>query len=33
MSAWGAAASIVVLLIWVYYTAQLVLMGAEFTNV
>jgi membrane protein len=23
----------VVVLIWVYYTAQLVLMGAEFTNV
>jgi membrane protein len=32
-STYGAAASIVVLLIWVYYTAQLVLMGAEFTNV
>src|SRR5438132_4623845 len=30
---YGAAASIVVILIWVYYTAQLVLMGAEFTNV
>jgi membrane protein len=29
----GAAASIVVGLIWVYYSAQLVLMGAEFTNV
>ena len=28
-----AAASLVVVLIWVYYTAQLVLMGAEFTNV
>jgi membrane protein len=33
MSAWGAAACIVVVLIWVYYIAQLVLMGAEFTNV
>jgi membrane protein len=32
-STYGAAASIVVLLIWIYYTAQLVLMGAEFTNV
>jgi membrane protein len=29
-STYGAAASIVVVLIWVYYTAQLVLMGAEF---
>jgi hypothetical protein len=32
-STFGAAASVVVVLIWVYYTAQLVLMGAEFTNV
>jgi membrane protein len=32
-STYGAAASIVVVLIWVYYTAQLVLLGAEFTNV
>jgi membrane protein len=32
-STYGAAASIVVVLIWVYYTAQLVLMGAEFTSV
>jgi membrane protein len=32
-STYGAAASIVVVLIWVYYCAQLVLMGAEFTNV
>jgi membrane protein len=32
-SSYGAAASIVVVLIWVYYSAQLVLMGAEFTNV
>lgn len=29
-SMYGAAASIVVLLIWVYYTAQIVLFGAEF---
>src|SRR5262249_40287245 len=32
-STYGAAASIVVLLIWVYYSSQLVLMGAEFTRV
>jgi membrane protein len=32
-STYGAAASIVVVLIWVYYSAQLILMGAEFTNV
>jgi len=32
-STYGAAASIVVVLIWVYYTARLVLMGAEFTTV
>lgn len=32
-STYGAAASIVVVLIWVYYSAQIVLMGAEFTNV
>ena len=32
-STYGAAASVVVLLIWVYYSSQLVLMGAEFTRV
>jgi membrane protein len=32
-STYGAAASIVVVLIWVYYSAQLVLLGAEFTKV
>jgi membrane protein len=31
-STYGAAASIVVVLIWVYYSAQIVLFGAEFTN-
>jgi membrane protein len=31
-STYGAAASIVVLLIWVYYSAQIVLFGAEFTH-
>ena len=31
-STWGAAASVVVVLIWVYYTSQIVLLGAEFTN-
>jgi membrane protein len=32
-STYGAAASIVVILIWVFYSAQIVLFGAEFTNV
>jgi membrane protein len=32
-SAYGAAGSFVVLLIWVYYSAQIVLYGAEFTHV
>jgi membrane protein len=32
-SKYGASASIVVVLIWVYYSAQIVLFGAEFTNV
>jgi membrane protein len=30
-SAFGAAGSLVVLLMWVYYTAQIFLLGAEFT--
>jgi membrane protein len=30
-SAYGAAGSLVVLLIWVYYSAQIFLLGAEFT--
>jgi membrane protein len=32
-SAYGAAASLVVLLLWVYYSAQILLFGAEFTRV
>jgi len=31
-SAYGAAASVVVILIWVYYSAQILLFGAEFTR-
>lgn len=32
-SAYGAAASLVIVLIWVYYSAQIFLFGAEFTKV
>ena len=32
-SSYGAAGSIVVLLVWVYYSAQVALLGAEFTRV
>lgn len=32
-SAYGAAGSFVVMLVWVYYSAQLILFGAEFTQV
>jgi membrane protein len=32
-STYGASASVVVVLIWVYYSAQIVLWGAEFANV
>jgi uncharacterized BrkB/YihY/UPF0761 family membrane protein len=32
-STYGRAAAFVVLLIWVYYSSQLVLMGAEFTRI
>jgi len=31
-STYGAAASIIIVLIWVYYSSQIVLMGAEFTH-
>jgi membrane protein len=32
-SAYGAAASLVVIVVWVYYSAQILLFGAEFTKV
>jgi membrane protein len=32
-SAFGAAGSLVVLMLWVYYSAQIFLLGAEFTRV
>jgi membrane protein len=32
-SAYGAAGSLVVILVWVYYSAQILFMGAEFTKV
>lgn len=32
-SAYGAAGSLIVLLVWVYYSAQIFLLGAEFTKV
>jgi membrane protein len=31
-SAYGAAGSVIVVLVWVYYTAQIILLGAEFTR-
>ena len=33
MSAYGAAGSIVLILLWVYYSAQILFFGAEFTQV
>ena len=32
-SAYGAASSLVIVLIWVYYSAQIFLLGAEFTQI
>ena len=32
-SAYGAAGSLVIILVWVYYSAQILLFGAEFTKV
>jgi membrane protein len=32
-SAYGAASSLVTLLLWVYYSSQILLFGAEFTQV
>ena len=32
-SAYGAAASLVILLVWIYYSAQMLLLGAEVTHV
>ena len=32
-SAFGAAGSLVVMMVWVYYSAQIFLLGAEFTRV
>ena len=32
-SAYGAAGSLVVLVVWIYYSSQILLLGAEFTRV
>jgi membrane protein len=32
-SAYGAASSLVTLLLWIYYSSQILLFGAEFTQV
>lgn len=32
VSAYGAAGSLVLVLLWVYYSAQILLLGAEFTR-
>ncbi|HZI74845.1 MAG TPA: YhjD/YihY/BrkB family envelope integrity protein, partial [Gemmatimonadales bacterium] len=31
-STYGAAGSVIVVLVWVYYSAQIILLGAEFTR-
>jgi membrane protein len=33
VGAYGAAGSLIVLLLWIYYSAQIFLLGAEFTRV
>jgi membrane protein len=33
MSAYGAAGSVVIILAWIYYSAQILYFGAEFTHV
>jgi membrane protein len=33
VSAYGAAASLVIVLVWIYYSAQILLLGAEFTQI
>jgi uncharacterized BrkB/YihY/UPF0761 family membrane protein len=33
VAAYGAAGSLITMLIWIYYAAQIVLFGAEFTRV
>ncbi len=32
-SAFGAAASLIIVLVWIYYSAQILLLGAEFTHI
>ncbi len=32
-SAYGAASSLITLLLWIYYAAQILLFGAEFTQI
>jgi len=32
-SAWGGAGSLVIILVWIYYSAQILFLGAEFTQV
>jgi membrane protein len=32
VSTYGAAGSVIVVLVWVYYSSQIILLGAEFTR-